>query len=132
MKFKWGSGKIFSESLWVEYRRSNVRVASLHLSGIEGSTSFMAKTTPARRRLIKLLGVSMDPAVIVARSLEKFDRGKVILVPDTWTFLNIYTLKFTDLIRLIGGKLSLLLPSAFFHWFLDGKEAREREGEAER
>ena len=124
--------RIYAESLWIEYRRSNVRVPSAHLSGIEGSTSFMAKTTSARRRVIKLLGVSMDPAAIVARSLDKFDRGKVILVPDTWTFLNIYTLKFTDLIRLIGGKLSILLPSAFFHWFLDGKESRAGEGDTER
>ncbi len=116
--------RLFCESLWIEYRRYNVRVASVHLSGIQGSESFDAKISPTRRRLIKMLGVSMDPQAIVARSLQQFDRGKLILVPDTWTFLNIFTLKSTDLIRLIGGKLSLLGPSGFFHWFLNGEGAR--------
>jgi len=124
--------RIFCESLWIEYRRSNVRVASLHLSGIEESESFIAKISPARRRFIKILGVSMEPRAIVARALKQFDRGKLILVPDTWTFLNIYTLKFTDLFRLIGGKLSILAPSSFFHWFLDGDGARAGQGERRR
>ena len=122
--------RIFCESLWIEYRRSNVRVASVHLSGIEESDSFNAKITPARRRLIKLLGVSMEPRAIVARALEQLDRGKLILVPDTWTFLNIFTLKSTDLIRLVGGKLSILAPSRFFHWFLDGEGARAGQKES--
>ena len=121
--------RIFCESLWIEYRTSNVRVASVHLSGIEESESFMAKITPARRRFIKLIGVSMEPTAIVARALSQFDRGKLILVPDTWTFLNIYTLKSTDLIRLIGGKLSLLAPSSFFRWFMDGEGARAGQSE---
>jgi short-subunit dehydrogenase len=121
--------RIFCESLWIEYRKSNVRVASVHLSGIEESTSFNAKITPGRRRLIKLLGVSMAPREIVAQALKQFDRGKLILVPDTWTFLNIYALKFTDLIRLIGGKISVFAPSGFFYWFLDGEESREKEAE---
>ena len=121
--------RVFCESLWLEYRRSNVRVASVHLSGIEESESFNAKISPTRRRFIKMLGVSMQPRVIVAQALKQLDRGKLILVPDTWTFLNIYTLKFTDLIRLIGGKLSLLAPSGFFHWFLDGEGARASQKE---
>ncbi|GEM_PF-6347620 len=116
--------RIFCESLWIEYRESNVRVASVHLSGIEGSRSFDAKITPTRRRFIKWLGVSMEPRAIVEQALKQLDRGKLILVPDTWTFLNIYTLKFTDLMRLIGGKLSLLAPSRFFHFFMDGEGAR--------
>ena len=116
--------RIFCESLWIEYRKYNVRVASVHLSGIEESESFIAKISPARRRFIKLIGSSMEPSAIVAGSLKQFDRGKVILVPDTWTFLNIYALKCTDLIRLIGGKLSLLAPSSFFRWFMDGEGAR--------
>jgi short-subunit dehydrogenase len=124
--------RIFCESLWIEYRRYNVRVASVHPSGIEGSESFVAKISPARRRLIKMLGVSMEPRTIVARALKQFDRGKLILVPDTWTFLNIFTLKSTDLIRLIGGKLSLLAPSGFFHWFLDGEGARANQRERRR
>ncbi len=124
--------RLFCESLWIEYRRSNVRVASLHLSGIEESESFIAKISSARRRFIKLLGVSMEPRVIVAEALKQLDRGKLILVPDTWTFLNIYTLKFTDLIRLIGGKLSILAPSRFFHWFLDGEGARAGQRERRR
>ena len=124
--------RIFCESLWIEYRRSNVRVASVHLSGIEESESFIAKISSSRRRFIKILGVSMQPRAIVARALKQFDRGKLILVPDTWTFLNIFTLKSTDLIRLIGGKLSLLAPSGFFHWFLDGEGARASQGEGPR
>ena len=71
----------------------------------------------------------MEPSTIVARALKQFERGKLILVPDTWTFLNIYTLKLTDLIRLIGGKLSILAPSSFFHWFLDGEGARASQKE---
>ncbi len=121
--------RIFCESLWLEYRECNVRVASVHLSGIEGSESFDAKITPARRRFIKILGVSMEPSTIVAQALAQLDRGKLILVPDTWTFLNIYTLKFTDLIRLIGGKFSRLAPSRFFHWFMDGEGARAGQRE---
>lgn len=124
--------RIFCESLWIEYRRYNVRVASVHPSGIEGSESFDAKISTGRRRLIKMLGVSMEPRLIVSRALEQFDRGKLILVPDTWTFLNIFTLKATDLIRLVGGKLSLLAPSAFFHWFLDGEGARANQREKPR
>jgi short-subunit dehydrogenase len=124
--------RIFCESLWIEYRRSNVRVASVHLSGIEESESFNAKISPARRRFIKILGVSMPPRAIVAQALKQFDRGKLILVPDTWTFLNIYTLKFTDLMRLIGGKLSILAPSSFFSWFLDGEGARAGQKERTR
>lgn len=124
--------RLFCESLWIEYRRYNVRVASVHPSGIEGSESFVAKITPARRRFIKLIGVSMEPRDIVARALKQFDRGKLILVPDTWTFLNIYTLKSTDLIRFIGGKLSILAPAWFFHWFMDGEGARAGQRERPR
>ena len=124
--------RLFCESLWLEYRDADVQVASLHLSGIEGSESFDAKITPGRRRLIKALGVSMDPATIVAQALAQLERGRLILVPDTWTFLNIYTLKSTDLIRLIGGRLSLVVPSRFFHWFLDGEGARAGQKEARR
>jgi short-subunit dehydrogenase len=124
--------RIFCESLWLDYRRYNVRVASVHPSGIDGSESFIAKISPARRRFIKILGVSMEPRAIVARALMQFDRGKVILVPDTWTFLNIITLKFIDLTRLIGGKLSLLAPSGFFNWFMDGEGARASQRERRR
>lgn len=121
--------RLFCESLWIEYRESNVRVGSVHLSGIEGSESYDAKISPGRRRLIKLIGSSMEPAAIVSQSLKQFDRGKLILVPDTWTFLNIYALKFSDLLRLIGGKLSILAPSRFFHWFMDGEGARAGQKE---
>ena len=116
--------RLFCESLWLEYRASNVRVASVHLSGIEGSESYDAKITPARRRLIKRLGASMEPAAIVAQALEQLERGRLILAPDTWLFTNLFALKFSDLLRLIGGRLSILAPSRFFHWFMDGEGAR--------
>lgn len=116
--------RLFCESLWLEYRAGNVRVGSIHLSGIEGSESYDAKISSGRRRFIKAIGASMEPEAIVAQSLEQLDRGKLILVPDTWTFLNIYALKFTDFLRLIGGKLSILAPSRFFHWFMDGEGSR--------
>jgi short-subunit dehydrogenase len=116
--------RIFAESLWIEYRRFGVRVASAHVNGIEGSESFEAKISLARRRLIKALGVSMAPRETVTQMLKQLDRGKVILLPDSWTFLNLLTLKVTDLTRFIGGKLSILLPSSFFHWFLDGEDSR--------
>ncbi|MFK7899074.1 MAG: SDR family NAD(P)-dependent oxidoreductase [Myxococcota bacterium] len=120
--------RLFTESLWAEYRKSNVRVASVHLSGIEESDSFNAKITPTRRRLIKLLGASMEPRAIVEGALEQLERGKLMLVPDTWTFLNIYTLKFTDLMRLIGGKFSIITQSAFFSWFMDGEGSKAGQG----
>ncbi len=116
--------RIFCESLWIEYRTSNVRVASVHLSGIEGSESYDAKITPARRRLIKTLGASMEPTAIVSQALKQLDRGKLILVPDTWLFINIYALKFMDLLRLVGGRFSIVVPSRFFHWFMNGEGAR--------
>lgn len=117
--------RLFTESLWAEYRKSNVRVASLHLSGIEESESFNAKITPARRRIIKAIGASMEPSAIVSGALKQFDKGKLILAPDTWTFLNIYTLKFTDLMRLVGGRVSIVMQSGFFGWFMDGEGSRE-------
>ena len=116
--------RIFCESLWLEYKESNVRVGSIHIAGIEGSESYDAKITPGRRRFIKILGASMAPRAIVAQSLDQLERGKVILVPDTWTFLNIYALKFMDLIRLMGGKLSMQIPSNFFSWFMNGEGSR--------
>lgn len=119
--------RLFCESLWLEYRESNVRVGSVHLSGIEGSESYDDKITPARRRLIKRFGASMEPAAIVAQSLRQLERGKLILAPDTWLFTNIFALKFNDLLRLIGGKLSVAGPSRFFHWFLDGEGARSSQ-----
>lgn len=124
--------RLFCESLWLEYRASNVRVASIHVSGIEGSESYDAKITPGRRRLIKLLGASMDPAAIVEQALRQLERGKLILVPDTWMFVNIYALKFSDFLRLIGGRLSIMAPSAFFHWFMDGEGARAGQKERKR
>jgi hypothetical protein len=74
----------------------------------------------------------MEPRLIVARALQQFDRGKLILVPDTWTYLNIFALKFTHLIRLMGGKLSLLAPSGFFHWFMDGDGSRSGQRERQK
>lgn len=119
--------RLFCESLWLEYRESNVRVSSVHVAGIEGSDSFDAKIAPGRRRFIKFVGASMEPAAIVAQSLKQFDRGKVLLVPDTWAFVNVFALKFSDLIRLIGGKRSIVVPSRFFHWFINGESARAQQ-----
>ena len=116
--------RIFCESLWIEYRESNVQVASVHVSGIQGSESYDAKITAARRRFIKGLGASMAPKAIVEQALKQLERGKLILVPDTWFFINIYALKCMDLIRLIGGRFSILVPSRFFHWFMNGDGAR--------
>ena len=121
--------RIFCESLWLEYRESDVRVASVHVSGIQGSESYDAKITPARRRFIKLLGASMDPEAIVSQALRQLDRGKLILVPDTWFFINIYALKCMDLIRLVGGRLSVIMPSRFFGWFMNGEGARAGQKE---
>lgn len=118
--------RLFCESLWAEYRKSNVHVASLHLSGIEESESFNAKISPTRRRLIKLIGASMEPRAIVEGALKQLDRGKMILVPDTWIFLNIFALKFTDLMRLAGGRISILVQSSFFGWFMDGEGSQAR------
>jgi short-subunit dehydrogenase len=116
--------RIFSESLWVEYRKFNVRVGSAHVNGIEGSESYAAKMSPTSRRIVKMLGISMDPKLIVARAMKQLDRGKVILVPDNWFLTNHLVIKVADVIRLLGGKLSLLLPSALFHWVLNGEEVQ--------
>lgn len=124
--------RLFCESLWLEYRQADVRVGSIHLSGIEGSESYDAKITPARRRFIKVIGASMDPEAIVEQSLEQLDRGKLILVPDTWTFLNIYALKFMDFLRFVGGKLSIVAPSRFFGWFMNGEGSRANQKEQRR
>jgi len=77
-----------------------------------------------RRRIIKVLGISADPKLIVARAMKQLDRGKVILVPDNWFLTNHLAIKFADFMRLLGGKLSLWIPSAFFHWFLNGEEVQ--------
>lgn len=124
--------RLFFESLWLEYRESNVRVGSVHVSGIEGSESYDAKITPARRRLIKRLGASMEPSAIVAQALSQLEREKLILVPDTWMFVNIFALKCSDLFRLIGGKPSVITPSRFFHWFMDGEGARATQKQGRR
>lgn len=114
--------RVFAESLWLEYRRLGVRVASAMVNGIEGSESYEAKLSPARRRLAKLLGVSMAPAKIVARVMRQIDRGGVTLVPDTPVLINRFALKMLDLMRFLGGKWSLRLTSWVFGAILDGEE----------
>jgi hypothetical protein len=94
------------------------------VNAIEGSESYAAKMSATSRRIVKMLGISMDPKRIVARAMKQLDRGKVILVPDNWFLTNHVVVKVADVIRLLGGKLSLLLPSALFHWVLNGEEVQ--------
>lgn len=120
--------RVFAESLWLEYRRFGVRVASAMVNGIEGSESYEAKLSPARRRLAKLVGVSMAPEKIVAKVMRQLDRGGVTLVPDTPVFINRIALKFLDLMRFFGGKWSLRVTSWVFGAILDGEEVTRELG----
>ncbi len=116
--------RVFSESLWLEYRKHGVRVGSAQVNGIEGSESYEAKLSPGRRKLAKLIGVSMAPRLIVARAMKQLDRGKAILVPDTFFFINHLGMKFFDFLRFLGGNLMRRAGSRLFYWFLNGDEVQ--------
>lgn len=73
---------IFAESLWMEYRRQGVHVASALMNAIEGSESYEAKTSRYTRRLLKWMGISMQPKRIVARCLAGFEKERHIVIPD--------------------------------------------------
>lgn len=73
---------IFAESLWLEYRREGVHVASALMNAIEGSASYEAKTSQFSRQLLKRIGISMRPQRIVARCLTGFEKSRHLIIPD--------------------------------------------------
>ncbi|MEM1417755.1 MAG: SDR family NAD(P)-dependent oxidoreductase [Myxococcota bacterium] len=73
---------IFAESLWLEYRKKGVAVCAGLFNGIEGSSSYEAKSSPATRKVMRAFGMSMPPERIVARCLEGVEKGEPLVIPD--------------------------------------------------
>ncbi|MCA9579024.1 MAG: SDR family NAD(P)-dependent oxidoreductase [Myxococcales bacterium] len=117
--------RIFAESLWIEYRKHGVQVASAHVNGIEGSESYEAKLPESTRKALKVMGVSMHPEKIVARILTQFDKGKLILCPDVPVPINRSAMKALDLSRFFGGGAQLRAWSWLFKKLLSGDEVLE-------
>jgi short-subunit dehydrogenase len=63
--------RVFAESLWLEYRRYDVQVSTVLVSGIEGSQSYQNKLSPTSRFVAKLIGGSMKPERIVGSALNQ-------------------------------------------------------------
>ncbi len=114
--------RLLAESVWLEYRRAGVRVATVLVSGIEGSESYERKLSPASRRRAKLFGGSMYPRLIVARALRQLEQGRWVLIPDAPVPVNAAAVALSEASRVTRSTRLARLWSTFFEGFLDGHE----------
>ena len=113
---------LFAESLWLEYHELGVHVAAALVNGIEGSSSFEAKTSPWSRRVMERLGISMQPRLIVHSCLRGFEKEKVLIVPDyRFPFVRVFYL-FMALTKLTRSRWYARVMSKLTMQLLNGKD----------
>ena len=115
----------FAESVWLEYRKQGVNIATLLLVGIEGSKSLEAKSSLKSRRLMSLLGVKMTPEKILRQTLKSVRRsGRPIIIPTHGIPLNTVFYFFLKVMHATRSRRILRMQDRLLNFFIDDEEAR--------